>query len=177
VLRRQVEVKADLLCLSTAIEAERSNREVAATLGLELTQDGFFQEAESKWRPVDFLREGVFLAGTAHSPRPIAEVVAQAEAAAQRAFTYLSRQSVTTARVVSRVHDSLCSRCQTCVTICPYDARSYDPENDQIVVDQAACQGCGMCAVACPSSSAEVMGMSEAQTMAVIDAALQEIGG
>jgi heterodisulfide reductase subunit A len=176
VLRRPVEVRADLLCLSTAIEAERSNEHTAAVFGLELTPDGFFQEAESKWRPVDFLKEGVFVAGTAHSPRPIAEVLTQAEAAAQRAFTYLSRQKVTTARVVSEVHGSLCSRCQTCVTICPYDARSYDPVDDRIVVDQAACQGCGMCAVACPNSAAEVPGVSERQTMAVIDAALQEAG-
>jgi heterodisulfide reductase subunit A len=174
ILRREVQVAADLLCLSTGIEAEGSNAELARILGLELTQDGFFQEAESKWRPVDFMKEGVFLAGTAHSPRPVAEVIAQAEAAAQRAFTYLSRRNVTTARVVSRVHDSLCSRCQTCVTICPYEARSFDEVEQVIVVDQAACQGCGMCAVACPNSSAEVMGMSERQTMAVIDAALLE---
>jgi heterodisulfide reductase subunit A len=174
ILGREVEVNADLLCLSTGIEAERSNEHLARVFGLELTRDGFFQEAESKWRPVDFLKEGMFLAGTAHSPRPIAEVIAQAEAAAQRAFTYLSRQKVTTARVVSWVHDSLCSRCQTCVTVCPYDARSYDPADDRIVVDQAACQGCGMCAVACPNSASEVRGMSEGQTMAIIDAALQE---
>lgn len=172
VLRQPFEVHPDLLCLSTAIEAERSNPELARTLGLELTPDGFFQEAESKWRPVDFLKEGVFLAGTAHSPRPIAEVVAQAEAAAQRAFVYLSRAKVTTARVVSQVHASLCARCQTCVTICPYEARAFDPVEQRIVVDEAACQGCGMCAVACPNSAAEVLGMGERQAMAVIDANL-----
>ncbi len=174
ILREQVEVTADLLCLSTGIEASPSNEQVAEIMGVELTPDGFFQEAESKWRPVDFLKEGVFLAGTAHSPGPISEVISQAEAAAQRAFTTLSRRSLTTARLTSSVHDSLCSRCQTCVTICPYYARSYDPVHDRIVVDDAACQACGMCAVACPNSAAEVMGMGEEQTMAIIEASMQD---
>jgi heterodisulfide reductase subunit A len=173
VLRSPVEVKADLLALSTGIEAERSNPELARIFGIELTPDGFFQEAESKWRPVDFLKEGIFLAGTAHSPRPLSEVITQAEAAAQRAFTYLSRKTVTTARVVSDVHHAICSRCQRCVEVCPYGARQLDPVDNRIVVDQAACQGCGMCAAACPNGASELKGLNEKKSMAVIDALLQ----
>ncbi len=173
VLGQPVQVKSDLLCLSTGVLADESNSELARVFGVPLTQDGFFQEAESKWRPVDFLKEGFFLAGTAHSPRPIVEVMAQAEAAAQRAFTYLSKQSVTTARVVSTVHDSICARCKTCITVCPFDARSFDELNQRVVVNEAACQGCGMCAVACPSSAAEVRGPSEKQNMSIIEASLQ----
>ncbi len=174
VLRQQIEVNPDLLALSTGIEPDASNAQLAEVLGVERTQDGFFQEAESKWRPVDFLKEGIFLAGTAHSPRPIDEVIVQAEAAAQRAYTYLSRHHVTIARVVSRIHDALCARCQACVEVCPYNARAFDPDASCIVVDTAACQGCGMCAVACPNSAAEVMGINEKQTMALIDATLLE---
>jgi heterodisulfide reductase subunit A len=173
VLRQPMQVKADLLALSTGIEADRSNPDLARIFGIELTPDGFFQEAESKWRPVDFLREGIFLAGTAHSPRPLSEVIAQAEAAAQRAFTYLSRKTVTTARAVSEVHHAICSRCQRCVEICPYEARSYDPVEDRIVIDQAACQGCGMCAAACPNSASELKGLNEKKSMNVIDALLE----
>ncbi len=176
VLRDTVQVTADLLCLSTGVEADASNKDLAEAFGVPLTQDGFFQEAESKWRPVDFLKEGFFLAGTAHSPRPIVEVMAQAEAAAQRAFTYLSKKTVTTARVVAAVHDSLCSRCKTCIDVCPFEARSYDEANDRIVVDDAACQGCGMCAVACPNSAAEVRGVNERQNMAIIEASLRDVG-
>ncbi len=175
ILNQPMQVSADLLCLSTGIAAEESNVQLAEIFGVELTQDGFFQEAESKWRPVDFLKEGVFLAGAAHSPRPISEVIAQAEAAAQRAFSYLSKRQITTARVISRVHDSLCSRCRACVTICPFDARAFDDTEQRIVVDEAACQGCGMCAMACPNSAAEVMGVNERQAFAQIDAALEDI--
>jgi heterodisulfide reductase subunit A2 len=172
VLREELQVTADLLCLSTGVEADPSAAELGAVFGVPLTPDGFFQEADAKWRPVDFLKEGIFLAGTAHSPRPIAEVMAQAEAAAQRAFTYLSKQSVTTARVVSAVHDAICSRCRTCVTVCPFDARSFDEVNQRVVVNEAACQGCGMCATACPNNAAEVLGCCDRQQMAVIEAEL-----
>ena len=175
VLRTQLEVTPDLLVLSTGIEPSDANRELAEIFEVELSEDGFFQEAESKWRPVDMLKQGIFVAGVAHSPRPINEVIVQAEAAAQRAFTYVSQQHLTTSRRVARVHDSLCSRCQTCVTVCPYEARTFDPVENRIVIDTMACQGCGMCAAACPNGATEVMGLTEKQTMAVIDAALCEL--
>ena len=54
-------------------------------LGVELTEDGFFKEAEAKFHPVDFPKEGIFVCGLAHSPRDINETIAQAQAAAQRA--------------------------------------------------------------------------------------------
>ena len=43
------------------------------------------------------------------------------------------------------------------------------------MVDDAACQGCGMCAVACPNSAAEVQGVNERQNMAVIEVSLQDV--
>ncbi len=175
VLRTDAEVSPDLLVLSTGIEPSDGNRKLAEIFDVPLNDDGFFQEAESKWRPVDFLKPGVFVAGVAHSPRPINEVLVQAQAAAQRAFTFLSQQQITAARRISRIHDSLCSRCQTCVAVCPYEAREFDPVENRIVIDATACQGCGLCSAACPNGASEVMGLSEKQTLAVIDAALCEL--
>jgi heterodisulfide reductase subunit A len=68
----------------------------------------------------------------------------------------------------------MCSRCKTCITVCPFDARSYDDVNQRIVVDDAACQGCGICAVACPNSASEVRGVNERQNMAIIEQSLQD---
>jgi heterodisulfide reductase subunit A len=140
-----------------------------------LTRDGFFAEADSKWRPIEFQKVGLYLAGTAHSPMPLKSVILQAEAAAQKAYTYLSGREVHTAAVTSLVKDALCVRCQRCVNICPYGARSYNEADKCIDIDAAACQACGMCAAECQNNAAEVRGWSDKQLMAVIDAKLMSI--
>lgn len=44
--------------------------------------------------------------------------------------------------------------CGICISVCPYDAISRDPENHlRMQVDHMACEGCGACVSACPTSS------------------------
>jgi len=44
--------------------------------------------------------------------------------------------------------------CGICITACPYDAISRDPQNHlRIQVDHMACEGCGACVSACPTSA------------------------
>lgn len=174
VLRMPMEIKADQLILATGIEPSESNAALAGVFGVQVNEDGFFVEADTKWRPVEFNKLGVFIAGLAHSPQTVNETIMQAEAAAQKAYEYLSRGEIHTARVVSTVHDAICSRCLRCVDVCPYDARSYDAAQNRVVVDPAACQACGMCAVSCPNNAAEVLGWNEKQTMTVIEAKLRD---
>ncbi|MEJ5376478.1 MAG: FAD-dependent oxidoreductase [bacterium] len=174
ILQREAKIRAEALVLSTGIVPPEDTQGLAAALGLVTNQDGFLLEADAKWRPVDFLKEGVFLCGTAHSPRSIAESMAQAQAAAQRALAILRRQEILSARMIADVKRSICTLCETCVALCPYQARKLDVEEGVIVVDPAACQGCGACAVACPSGAAFVRGLEDKATMAVIDATLED---
>ncbi|MBT3221631.1 MAG: 4Fe-4S binding protein, partial [Proteobacteria bacterium] len=173
VLEMPFKASPDLLVLSTGIEAEASNKDLAKVFGLTVDKDGFFQEADSKWRPVEFMRPGIYLAGLSHSPQPINEAFVQAEAAAHKAYSYLSRAEIHTPRVVAKVHDALCSRCQLCIDACPFEARTFDDMNNCIVIEGAACQACGACAVVCRNNAAEVLGWNEKQTMAIIDAKLR----
>jgi heterodisulfide reductase subunit A len=174
VLQMDMEVAADQVILATGIEPSPGNVDLARVFGIDVNRDGFFVEADSKWRPVEFNKMGIFLAGTAHAPQSVNESLMQSEASAQKAYEYLSRKEIISPRVVSVVHDALCSRCQRCVEVCPYDARSYDEEKDRIVVDPAACQACGMCEATCPNNAAEVPGWNEKQTMTVIDDELRD---
>ena len=44
--------------------------------------------------------------------------------------------------------------CGTCITACPYDAISRDPQNHlRVQVDHIACEGCGACVSACPTTA------------------------
>jgi heterodisulfide reductase subunit A len=143
--------------------------------GVEVNKHGFFQEADSKWRPVDFLKQGVYMCGLAHSPRRMAETVASAKAAAQQALRILSAGKVAREHVVATVRPSLCSLCQACVSACAYGARSVDLEHEQILVDEMLCQGCGACAAVCPNSATVLTGFHDGPMMAVIDAALEQL--
>lgn len=173
-LNSEIELSPDYLVLSTGVDPAETNEQLSSAFNLAVNEDGFFSEVDSKWRPIEFQQLGVYLAGTAHSPMPLPDVIMQAEAAAQKAYSYLSGREIHTARVISTVKDALCIRCQKCVEVCPYEARSYDKVEDKIVVNSAACQGCGLCAVTCRNSAAEVAGWSDKQMMAVIDAKLMD---
>jgi heterodisulfide reductase subunit A len=174
VLDREIRVTPDLLVLSPGM-VPSDGTELAERLGIKLTPDGFFEEADYKFRPVETLREGVYVCGLAHSPRSISESLAMAEAAAQRALTVLSQRELTTARLVSGVRPTLCATCGVCVDLCPYEARSFDDSGDRIVVDELACQGCGICVAACPSGAASFAGLAERQVMATLDVQLSEL--
>jgi heterodisulfide reductase subunit A len=174
VLQEEMELPADLVVLSTGVDPEESNQRLADAFSVSLTEDGFLAEADAKWRPIEFQKVGLYLAGTAHSPMPLKSVILQAEAAAQKAYTYLSGREVHTAAVTSTVKDALCVRCQRCVNICPYGARSYNEADKCVDIDAAACQACGMCAAECQNNAAEVRGWSDKQLMAAIDAKLMD---
>ncbi len=93
-LRRTVEVEADLVVLATAVVPRADTAEVANLLGVERSPDGFFREAHPKYRPVDSSRAGVLLAGCCQGPKDIPDVVAQAKAAAASALVLLRKESI-----------------------------------------------------------------------------------
>jgi heterodisulfide reductase subunit A len=170
-LGESISLKPDLLVLSPAI-VPNDNQELARILGVELTEDGFFKEAEVKFRPVDFPQEGIFVCGLAHSPRDVTETIAQAQAAAQRAVRLLSRGELASGRLVSQVNERRCSRCELCIAACPYDARVKDPERGVIIVREALCQGCGACVAACPNGAATLRGLQDKQVFSMLESAL-----
>jgi heterodisulfide reductase subunit A len=174
VLRQDVVVQADILALSCGVEPEEAD-EIAEIFGVPLDADGFYQEAERKWRPVDFLKQGVFHCGLGRAPGNMGEIVASSKAAAQRALCILSEQRLTADSIIAEVRHSLCSLCGRCVEVCPYGARSIDLDHDLVVVDELLCQGCGSCAAVCPNSASYLRGFRDKELMSTIDAALEDV--
>ncbi len=171
IIAQDIEVTADLLVLATGIQPALPPN-LAKAYGISLDPDGFFLEADSKWRPVDALKEGVFACGLSHSPRSITESIATAEAAAQRALRILSHAQLTAGKIVATVRHSLCSLCEQCISACPYEARALWAEQEKVVVHPVRCQGCGTCAAVCPNSASVLLGFTEQQMFDVIDAAI-----
>jgi heterodisulfide reductase subunit A2 len=171
VIGRNVEIFADLVVLATGIVPALS-KDLVESFGGYIDDDGFFKEAESKWRPVDSITEGVFGCGITLSPRSVSESIATAQAAAQRAIRILSKQWLLSGKRVAEVRHSLCSLCLRCIEACPYGARIFESELNQVVVNPARCQGCGACAAVCPNSASVLSGFSDQAMMEVIDSAL-----
>ena len=141
-------------------------------LGIEYTPTYFLAEANMKFRPVDMLADGIFIAGLAHSPRQISESIIQAQAAAGRAITILSKSGLPARHDVSEVNTRKCSGCEACINACPYHARILDPDEKVAVVLEPLCQACGACAMVCPNGAAIMRSFRKGQVYSMIDAAV-----
>ncbi|MEW6458021.1 MAG: CoB--CoM heterodisulfide reductase iron-sulfur subunit A family protein [Bacillota bacterium] len=180
-LGRPVEVHADLVVLATAVEPAEGAAAVARLLGINADQDGFFQEAHPKLRPVETQTGGVFLAGSCQAPKDIPDTVAQAGGAAAKVAGLLSRDELVTSPMISAVNETLCSGCLLCVPVCPYRALepgviteriSGHPPRERVVVkvNTGLCQGCGACNAACRAGAIEVRGFTNEQLLAELEA-------
>ncbi|UCD08591.1 MAG: CoB--CoM heterodisulfide reductase iron-sulfur subunit A family protein [Dehalococcoidales bacterium] len=167
-----ITLETDIVVLSPAVLPQESNAGLADMLDLELTENGFFKEAEVKFRPVDFTREGIYACGLALYPRNVSESITEAQAAAQRAVTLLGRGRLQASPIVAEVNPRWCTGCELCIEACPYGARIKDIMKGIVVVREALCQGCGACAAVCPSGATRLRQFTDKQVFSMIDAGI-----
>ena len=173
ILGQQLKVRADILALSAGMVAE-DTEDLTSILKLARNSEGFFVEAHVKLRPVDMATEGIFLCGTAHSPKLITESISQAFAAASRATTFLSQEQLTLSAVTAQVEQDRCAACLICVRSCPYGVPRINEEGVS-EIDMALCHGCGICASECPAKAIELSWYEDDQLMSKIDALLEGV--
>ncbi len=171
-LRRSVEVEADLVVLAVGLEPGAAGDGVAKMLKLSRSSDGFLAEAHPKLRPVDTTSDGIFLAGTCQGPKDIPDAVAQAEAAASAALIPLSMGKARVEAIISSVERELCVGCGLCEVACPYGALRLHPWRGIMTINDVLCKGCGACSVACPSKAITLGHFTQKQTLAMLDAML-----
>ena len=169
VLGTHILLDADLLVLSAGIRPQPDSVEFSSKLKLPLTQDGFYMEAHMKLRPLDFVNDGMYLCGLAHSPKFISESISQARGAVSRAVTILSQPHLMVGGVVAIVDQDRCVACLTCVRSCPFGVPKIG-ENGTAEIEPAACQGCGICASVCPRKAISLQNYKDEQILAKIDA-------
>ncbi|HBV87928.1 MAG TPA: heterodisulfide reductase [Desulfosporosinus sp.] len=169
VLDRPLEIETDVLCLAAAIKAPADGKKLSKWFKIPLNADGFFLEAHMKLRPVDFSTDGVFMAGIAHSPKNMEEVIAQAKAAAGRAGVALSKDQVESAGLNAFVNKRKCTACGTCEAVCSAKAITVDKENRVAVVNDALCKGCGACASSCRCGALSLRGCTNEQIVEMLN--------
>lgn len=169
VLDRPLEIEADVICLAAAIIAPEDGRKLSKWFKIPLNADGFFLEAHMKLRPVDFSTDGVFMAGIAHSPKNMEEVITQAKAAAGRAGVALSKDQVESAGLNAFVNKRKCTACGTCEAVCSAKAVTVDLVNRVAVVNDALCKGCGACASSCRCGAISLRGCTNEQIVEMLN--------
>jgi heterodisulfide reductase subunit A-like polyferredoxin len=173
VLNRRLKVTADLFVLSAGMQAE-DTEELSSILKLARTPEGYFMEAHVKLRPVDMATEGIFVCGTAHSPKLITETISQAYAASARAITFLSQANLTLSAVTAQVEAEKCASCLICVRSCPYGVPRIN-EDGVSEIDEALCHGCGICCAECPAKAIQLNWYEDDQIICKVDALLEGV--
>ena len=177
-LEMPMRISADLIVLSAGIHPHEDNRKIAQFLKVPLNAEGFFLEAHMKLRPVDFMTDGVFLCGLAHSPKSIDESILQAQAASARAASILVQDRLELGANISQVLDESCDGCAYCVDTCPYKAITLLEYKWQgsikkvVETNDSTCKGCGCCQATCPKKGIFIRGFTLEQIEAQIHAAL-----
>jgi len=179
-LDQWITLPADMIPLSMPVVPSRGTKELAEMLRVPLSSEGFFAEAQIKLRPMDFTRDGIFLAGMAHYPKFIEESISHAQAAAARALTLLSQGALHLGGVVAEVDPEKCVGCLTCTRVCPFAIPQVRQEEGRAgvgglggaaYIDPAQCQGCGTCTGECPAGAIQLINYTDEQMM------LTEVGG
>jgi heterodisulfide reductase subunit A-like polyferredoxin len=167
----------DLLVLSMPVVPPEGVDGLATRLKVPLDLDGFFLEAHVKLRPVDFSSDGIFLAGMAHYPKFLNETIVQAQAAAARAMTIVSKDVLEVGGIVAEVDVEKCVACLTCVRICPYHVPQVRAEFSGVggivgaaYIEPAQCHGCGVCVSECPAKAIQLVRYRESQVEAEVAA-------
>ena len=169
-LGEEMIIPYDLLVLSTPLVANNDNKALAQMLKVPLEENQFFLEAHVKLRPMDFATDGIYICGSAKWPVDITESITQGYAAASRASTIISHDTIEVEGATSflpEYNKSLCSGCEVCISVCPYKAIRKN-EDDEIEITQVLCKGCGVCGATCTSHAIIIRHFTDEQILSEI---------
>jgi len=157
-------IDVDLAIIAPAIIPGEDTPQVAQMLDLTIDDFGFFEEEHLMTGSFKTSVDGVFVTGCAIGPKGILDSVGQAQSAAGNILSRLVPGKKLHPEVkTSEVIESLCTGCQTCVTVCSYGATSYDEIRRVSSVNEAICRGCGNCVGSCPSGAIRAKHFTEKQ--------------
>ncbi|MFQ6076329.1 MAG: hydrogenase iron-sulfur subunit, partial [Candidatus Bathyarchaeia archaeon] len=165
-LGSRLNITADKIVLVTPMIPGKTNPNLASTLKVPLTTQGFFLEAHPKLRPLDFATDGIYLCGTCHSPQGIAEAVFQGLGAASRALVPLMKARVSSEAITAEVDPNRCIACGNCEAVCEYGSIRVDGSFAE--VNPFLCKGCGLCSVECPAMAITMHHYTDDQTSSMI---------
>ncbi|MBD3205685.1 NAD(P)-binding protein [Candidatus Bathyarchaeota archaeon] len=172
-LEQEITVEPEFVVLSVPLIPNPDNKALSQMLKVPLNSDGFFMEAHVKLRPVDFATDGVYVCGTAHSPKEVAESISQAKGASSRAGIPMAKGRLKTPAITSVIDQEKCCGCGTCIEMCAYNA-IFKNDKGLAETQTAVCKGCGVCGASCPERAISMRHFTDEELEAQGLAALKE---
>lgn len=164
-----IEVPVDLVILLTSLEAHDKAKDIAHAVGVSMCGNNFYIEKHPKLDPVATTTDGVYIVGNCQAPKDIPDSVSQARAAASRILATINHGSVNVEVTTAVVNEELCCGCQTCISVCPYTAISFNEEKKVSVVNEILCKGCGTCGSTCPTGAIRSRHFTDQQILSQIE--------
>ncbi|MFC1733521.1 CoB--CoM heterodisulfide reductase iron-sulfur subunit A family protein [candidate division KSB1 bacterium] len=165
----KLEVPADLVVLMVGMKAHENAKDIAHAVGVSMCGNEFYIEKHPKLDPVATTTDGVYVVGSCQAPKDITDSIAQACAAASRVLATINVGNVEVEVTTAVVNEDICCGCQTCVSVCPYTAISFDEEKNVSVVNEVLCKGCGTCGSACPTGAIRSRHFTDQQILSQIE--------
>lgn len=123
---------------------------------VDVDDEGRARSIEPSTHPAETVDPGIMVVPLRGEGEEVAKRVSAADAAAMALVLKLSQPSTVHYVDVSKVDESLCGGCASCVKTCVFGACSID-ENGLSHVDVRRCRGCGKCVVSCPVGARDIV--------------------
>ncbi|HEX9050655.1 MAG TPA: 4Fe-4S dicluster domain-containing protein [Anaeromyxobacter sp.] len=163
---------ADLVVVHAPSRPAEGTAALARLLRIGTSDRGFLLDrAASPFEPTATRIAGVYVAGAAAGPRPIARAIRDGAAAAGLVLASLAAgERRPLEPLAAEVDEALCGGCGVCASACAFGAISV--RAGEAKVEAVLCRGCGTCAAACPTGAASARHFTRAQIAAEISALL-----
>ncbi|MBY9009045.1 MAG: 4Fe-4S dicluster domain-containing protein, partial [Candidatus Lokiarchaeota archaeon] len=162
-------------------------------LNIPLDENGFFIEAHTKLRPLDFAGHGIFVCGCASWPKNVQDSILESNGAAGRASRFLSIKEISTSKLEflsfllsiecffkdMKITTEKCNGCGICRDICAFKAISLVDMNQEFedvsipvkkaIINPALCKGCGKCSATCRLRAIEATHYDFKQISTIMD--------
>ena len=173
---KELELNPDLVVLVTGMDA-REDKALQNILKIPQGSDRFFNEVHMKLRPVETVMDGIFIAGASQGPKNITETMFSTLAASAKANALISKGTITLEPNLAVIDEDKCTWCEKCDEICTYGAIQQVEKDGKTVAEiiNASCKGCGACLPVCPEDAIELLGYTNSEIEAMIDAIAAEI--
>ena len=169
-------IRPDLVVLVTGMVPRKDSNKIANIVKAPIGLDKFFNEVHPKLRPVETVIDGIYIAGTCQGPKNITESMKSSLSASIKANALISSGEIELEPTIAKVDPEACEWCDKCAEVCNYDSITKTEYKGKSVakINESTCKGCGICTPVCPKDAIDIIGYTDNEIEAMIDALIKE---